>query len=65
MVAIIGNGQCDVSSNLDECVCSSHGANTLGKVMNPTILAPSQGKKVGQTELFNLGMANSLGEGKP
>ena len=32
--------------------------------MNPTILLLSKGKIVVQNELFNLGMATSLGEGK-
>ena len=37
---------------LDKAVCISHRANTLGK-----------GKIEGQTRLFSLGMATSLGEG--
>ena len=32
--------------------------------MNPIILPPAMGKIVGQTMLFNLGVATSLGEGK-
>ena len=32
--------------------------------MSPTILPPAMGKIVGQTGLFNLGMATNLGEGK-
>ena len=32
--------------------------------MNPTILPSAMGKIVGQTGLFNLGMATCLGEGK-
>ena len=32
--------------------------------MNPTILPPAIGKLAGQTNLFNLGMATGLGEGK-
>ncbi len=28
----------------DEAVCISHGANTLGKGMNPSILYPAMGK---------------------
>ena len=48
--------------NLDETVCISHHANTLGKGMNPTILSLNMGKIVGQTELFNLGVATNLEE---
>ena len=33
--------------------------------MNPTILPPANGKIVGQTGVFELGMATGLGEGKP
>ena len=32
--------------------------------MNPTILSPTMSKKVGQTGLFSLGIAASLGKGK-
>ena len=32
--------------------------------MNPTILPPAIGKTVGQSELFNRGIATYLGEGK-
>ena len=32
--------------------------------MHPTILSPAMGKTVGQTGLFNLGMATSLEEKK-
>ena len=32
--------------------------------MNPIIFSPAVGKIAGQTGLFNLGMATSLGEGK-
>ena len=39
-------------------------ANTLVKVMNPTILSPAVGKIVGQTELLSFGMTTSLEEGK-
>ena len=49
---------------VDEIVCISHYANTLGKNMNPTILLPALGILVGQTGLFNYGMITSLGEGK-
>ena len=47
---------------LDEFVCISHGANTLEKGMNATLL-PHLVKIVGQTGFFNLGMATGL-EGK-
>ena len=49
---------------LDEAVWISHSSNTFGKVMHPLILFPAMGKIVGQTELFNLGMATDLGEEK-
>ena len=32
--------------------------------MNPIILLPAMGKIVGQTRIFSLGEATSLGEGK-
>ena len=32
--------------------------------MIPTILPPTMGKIVGQTRLYNVGMATGLGEGK-
>ena len=32
--------------------------------MNPIILPPAMGKKIGQTRFFSLGEATSLGEGK-
>ena len=44
---------------LDKTDCISHSTNTLGKGINPIILPP-----VGQTRLFSLGEATSLGEGK-
>ena len=34
---------------LDNTVGISHGANTLGKGVNPTILPPATGEIVGQT----------------
>ena len=46
---------------LDEADCISH---TRGKGMNPIILPPAMGKIVGQTRVFSLGEATSLGEGK-
>ena len=49
---------------LDEEVYISHSANAFGKGTNPTILPPAMSKIVGQTRLFSLGMATSLGEGK-
>ena len=45
---------------LDEAVWISHSTNTFRKGGNPTILSPT----VGQTGLFNFGMAASLREGK-
>ena len=50
--------------NLNEDVCISHYANTLGKGMKSTILSPAMDKIDGWTGLFSLGMATSLGEGK-
>ena len=44
MVIVVGNGHCDLSSNLGEAVCISHSANSLGKGMNPSILPPAMGK---------------------
>ena len=44
--------------------CISHSTNTLEKGMNPIILSPAMGKLVGQTRLFSLGEATSLGEEK-
>ena len=38
--------------------------NTIGKVMNPIIIPSAMSKLVGQTRLFSLGWATSLGEGK-
>ena len=49
---------------LDEADCISHCSNTLGKGMNPIILPPAMGKRVGQTGFFSLGEAINLGEGK-
>ncbi len=49
---------------LNEAICISHSVNTLGKGMNPIILASTIGKIVGQTELFNLCRATGQ-EGKP
>ena len=46
---------------LDEAVCISHSTNGFGKGMNPTSLPPST---VGQTGLFNFGIATGLGGGK-
>ena len=36
----------------------------FGKGMNPTILALTMGKIVGQTKIFSLGMANGQRDGK-
>ena len=48
---------------LDENDCILHSTNTLGKGINPIILPPAMSKIVGQTEIFSLGEATSLGEG--
>ena len=44
MVIVVGNGNRDQSSNLDETVCISHSANTLGKRKHPIILLPVSDK---------------------
>ena len=49
---------------LCKAVCISHSTNTFGKDMNPNYSLSSNGQIVGQTELFNFGMATSLGERK-
>ena len=49
---------------LDDAVCISHSANTLGKGMNPTILPQAVGNIVDQTWFFNLGMTTRLEKGK-
>ena len=64
-INIIGNGTGELSSNsdyLNEAVRISHGANTLVKDMNPTVLSQAMGNDY--TELFTLCMALALGEGK-
>ena len=48
---------------LDELVCISNCVNTLWKGMSQT-LPPQAWDKIGQTELFKLGMATSRREGK-
>ena len=50
--------------SLNEAVCISHRANTLGISMNSTILPLFKGKIAGLTELFDLDMSTSLREGK-
>ena len=60
MVIVVGNRHGDTSSNPGRDLIS-HSTN---KGMNPIILPPSIGKIVGQTKLFCLGEATSLGEGK-
>ena len=50
---------------LDEAVCISHSANTIGRGMAPNFLLPAKDKIVGQTKLFNFGITTDLGEGKP
>ena len=49
---------------MNEGVTISSSPNTLGKVMNPAIPPQAMNKIVGQTKLFNLVMATSLGKGK-
>ena len=49
---------------LDEAVCVSHNSITFGKGMNLTVLHLGMGKITGQTKLFTIGMACSLGERK-
>ena len=51
---VVGSGLSYPSSNLNEAVCISHGANTLGKGMNPTI----------HYLLSNIGTATSIIKGK-
>ena len=64
MNIIVGNEHGDPCPILDEAVYISHSANTLGKVMNATILPSALDKILGQTGLFNHGIATSPGEGK-
>ena len=52
MVTVIGNGQNEQSSNLDESVCSSHSANTLVKGMNPTTLSLSLSLSLSQLSVY-------------
>ena len=49
---------------LDKAVCISHSTNIYGKRMNPTILYPTMGTIVEQTQFFNFSDATSLGEEK-
>ena len=49
---------------LDEGVCISLCANTLGICMNPSFFFLSTGKVVGQNEFLSLGTTTNLGEGK-
>ena len=59
MIIIIGNGHSNFSSNFGQgCL---HFTKSLEKGMNTTCLFPYI---VGQTGLFNLGTATSVGEGK-
>ena len=48
----------------DEAACISNSTYIFKKGMNPIILPPGMGKIVEQVELFKLGMATGLGEGK-
>ena len=45
---------------LDELIAFHIQLITLGKSMDSTILLPAMGKIVGETRLFNLGMAINL-----
>ena len=45
---------------LNEAVCISHNANTLGEGMKHTIHSQAMCDLVGQTQLCNLGMAIDL-----
>ena len=58
---VVGNGPGDRSSNH---VCISPNANTLGKGITPSYSSFSYEQIVGQTVLFNLGMATDLEKGK-
>ena len=44
MVITVGNGYSDPNFMLEEAVCISHSANTLGEGMNPPILLPAMGR---------------------
>ena len=44
MVTVVRSEHGDSSSNQDEAVCISDGANTFRKSMNPAILSPAIGK---------------------
>ena len=48
----------------NEAIFISHSANTLAKVMNPTILPLTKGKLVRQTGFISLFIGTGLGEGK-
>ena len=43
-VIVLGDGQCDPSTNLDVDACISQNANTVRKCLNPTLLLSSMGK---------------------
>ena len=45
MVIVVGNGHGDRVQILEEAVCISRSANTIGKDMNPTILPQAIGKQ--------------------
>ena len=62
LVIIIGSGLSYPGSNPGSGY--SHSSNTLGKVMHLIILLQAMDKIVGQTELFSLGIATNVGEGK-
>ena len=64
IVINLKNGDSDPSSNPDEDVCISHSTNILLERYVFNYSSFSYKKIVGQRELFNPGMAASLGEGK-
>ena len=55
-----GNGYGNQVKIQDQIVYTSHGANTLGKNMNPSILPPTMGKIIEQFGIFNFGIATVL-----
>ena len=62
VIDIVGNEYGKLSSNMDEIFYISKSSDTLRKGMNPAILPLAIEKIVGQTGLFSLGIATSLGE---
>ena len=65
MVIIVGNGHSAHEFKSWTRLIAFHIALIpYAKGMNPIILPPAMGRIVGQTRLFSLGEATSLGEGK-